>query len=95
MRELESMRNLGPVSAAWLRQAGVSTVSELRQLGAVAAFARVKRRQPMASLNLLWALAGALDNKDVRELSAMERLRLHEELRTSARKLAAVASGVE
>ena len=79
--ELESMRNLGPVSAVWLRQAGVSTKAELKRLGPVVAFQMVKQRQPKASLNLLWALAAALADKDWLELTAGERLHLHDELR--------------
>lgn len=35
-------------------------MDELRQLGAVAAYVRVKRSQSAASLNLLWALEAAL-----------------------------------
>ena len=79
--EFETMRNLGPVSAAWLRQAGVSSKTELRQLGPVVAFQRVRERQPKASLNLLWALAAALAEKDWRELTAVERIHLSQELR--------------
>jgi len=77
----ETMRNLGPVSAAWLRQAGIDTMAELKRLGPVVAFRMVKRRQPMASLNLLWALAAALADKDWLELTSVERLHLHDELR--------------
>jgi hypothetical protein len=81
--DLESLQNLGPVSAAWLRQAGVSSISDLQQLGPVIAFRRVKQRQPMASLNLLWSLAAALADKDLQNLTAMERMQLREELRKS------------
>jgi DNA transformation protein len=37
-------------------------LARLRQLGAVAAYAKVKQQAPRASLNLLWALEGALTN---------------------------------
>ncbi len=77
----ESMRNLGPVSAAWLRQAGIDTMAELKRLGPVVAFQRVKQRQPKACLNLLWALAAALTDKDWLELTSAEKLHLHDELR--------------
>jgi hypothetical protein len=77
----ESMRNLGPVSAAWLRQAGIETMTELKRLGPVVAFQMVKQRQPKASLNLLWALAAAVADKDWLELTSVERLQLHDELR--------------
>jgi DNA transformation protein len=43
-----------------LLASGISSVAQLRALGAVAAYARVKARHESASLNLLWALEGAL-----------------------------------
>ncbi|MDZ7812597.1 MAG: TfoX/Sxy family DNA transformation protein [Ideonella sp.] len=54
MPDLASLPNLGPASAQMLRAAGLSDVAQLR------AFAQVRRSQPQASLNLLWALEGAL-----------------------------------
>ncbi len=57
---LADQLNLGPRSADYLRTAGIQSVEALQQLGAVAAFLRVKRVEPKASLNLLWALEGAL-----------------------------------
>lgn len=43
-----------------LAAADIRSVAQLRSLGAVAAFACVRRVDPRASLNLLWALEGAL-----------------------------------
>jgi DNA transformation protein len=43
-----------------LHAAGIHSLDELRQLGAVAAYVRVKHSQSAASLNLLWALEAAL-----------------------------------
>ncbi len=40
--------------------AGIHNLTQLRALGSVAAFDRVKRSRSTASLNLLWALEGAL-----------------------------------
>jgi len=74
-----SLRNLGPASAAWLRQIGVYTKADLERLGPVLAYRRVKQRQPNTSLNLLWSLAGALDDKDWRGLSEATKLRLRQE----------------
>ena len=53
------MLNIGPKSAAWLRQVGVRTFDDLKQHGAVGAFLKVKRAGFRPSLNLLYALAGA------------------------------------
>lgn len=51
---------LGPKSQAMLARAGINTVAELRRLGSVRAYAKVKATGADASLNLLWALEGAL-----------------------------------
>ena len=34
---IESLRNLGPKSSEWLRDAGINTITELEQLGVVGA----------------------------------------------------------
>ena len=56
------VRNVGPKSAAWLRQVGVRTQEDLVRLGPVDAFMKVKRAGFRPSLNLLYALAGAIEN---------------------------------
>ena len=53
------LKSLGPVSLAWLQEAGIRSRADLIRLGAVQAYVRIKARQSRASLNLLWALAGA------------------------------------
>ena len=79
-RPIESLRNLGPTSAKWLRNTGIATIDDLARLGAVAAYRLVKRREPKASLNLLWALAAGLDDLDWRELSEERKAALKTEL---------------
>lgn len=54
------LRNIGPKSAAWLRQTGVRSQEDLEAVGALAAFVRVKRAGFKPSLNLLYALEGAI-----------------------------------
>ncbi len=56
----EKIRNVGPKSAAWLRQVGVRTFDDLAEVGPVEVFLKVKRAGFRPSLNLLYALAGAL-----------------------------------
>lgn len=51
---------LGPKSAALLQAAGIVSMDQLRTLGAVAAYAQVQRTGQKVSLNLLWAMEGAL-----------------------------------
>jgi len=54
------LRNIGPKSAAWLRQVGLRSREDLEAVGAVDAYMRVKRAGFKPSLNLLYALEGAL-----------------------------------
>ena len=56
----EKLRNIGPKSMAWLRQTGVRTLDDLKSVGALSAFVRVKRAGFRPSLNLLYALEGAI-----------------------------------
>jgi len=77
---IENLRNLGPASSAWLRAAGILTIVELRRLGPVVAYRLVKQKEPRTSLNLLWALAAGLQDKDWRELTDAEK----QHLRTDA-----------
>jgi|GEM_PF-61394 len=56
----DRLRNVGPKSAAWLRQVGIRTPEELVENGAVGAFMKVKRAGFRPSLNLLYSLEGAL-----------------------------------
>ncbi|MDD2768598.1 MAG: TfoX/Sxy family protein [Methylococcus sp.] len=63
VEELRRLANLGPKSAATLAAAGVRSFEHLRQLGSVAAFMLAKRSGAKISLNLLWALEGALSDQ--------------------------------
>lgn len=56
----EKLRNIGPKSAAWLRQVGLRTHEDLSSIGAVEAFMRVRRAGFKPTLNLLYAIEGAL-----------------------------------
>lgn len=57
---LAAIPNLGPKSAAMLSSAGITSLDQLKAMGAIEAFVRVKHLHVGASLNLLWALEGAL-----------------------------------
>lgn len=56
----EKIRNVGPKSAAWLRQVGIRTEDEVKSAGAIEVFFKVKKAGFKASLNLLYALEGAV-----------------------------------
>ena len=81
------MPGLGPRSNQMLHGAGIRTLADLRQLGAVAACAQVKRHQPEASLNLLWALEGALSGMHWQTVARNHRTSLLLTLETMAPEL--------
>jgi len=78
---VENLKNLGATGAAWLRDVGIFTISELREVGPPAAYRRVAEHQPKTSLNLLWAIAAGLQDRDWRDLGDEEKNRLRQQLR--------------
>ena len=78
--ELRDLRNLGPASERMLRAAGIRTPSELDELGAVEAYRRVIAAGAHPSLNLLWAIEGALLDLDWRELPSERKAELRAQL---------------
>ncbi|MGQ3052799.1 MAG: TfoX/Sxy family protein [Roseateles sp.] len=73
---IESLANLGPKSAEMLARVGITTLDQLRALGSVAAYTRAKRARQGVSLNLLWALEGALTGVHWQEVAREHRTRL-------------------
>ncbi len=70
------LRNLGKASSQMLLSAGIESEKQLRELGAVAAYVAVKAAGCKPSLNLLWAIEGALTDRDWKEVSRDERTSL-------------------
>ena len=70
------LRNIGPVSKRMLAAAGITSVETLRRLGAIEAYRRVRAHDPRASLNLLWALEGALTGRPWEDVARNDRLSL-------------------
>lgn len=70
------LRNIGPKSAAWLRQVGLRTEEDLVAAGPVDAFMRVKRAGFKPSLNLVYALEGALTGVHWQEVPEPRRQQL-------------------
>jgi predicted flap endonuclease-1-like 5' DNA nuclease len=86
--ELEHLRNLGPQSQRMLQSAGIS-LPQLRRLGALQAFCKVRAVAPTASLNLLYALVGALEDLDWRDVRRTRKLALLVALEDAQRALPA------
>lgn len=78
--EISTLPNFGLKSQQMLAQAGIHTIEQLRELGAVRAYVQVKRSGACSSLNLLWAMEGALSGRHWQEVARHDRLRLLLEL---------------
>lgn len=69
MTPIEQARNLGPITAAELRRAGIRTVEDLRAMGWQEAWAKLVDVFPnRRNANMGYALAGADLDIDWREL---------------------------
>lgn len=77
---IADLPNFGPKSQQMLAKAGISTIEQLQELGAVRAYVQVKRAGTNASLNLLWAMEGALTDRHWQDVAKNDRLRLLLEL---------------
>jgi EAL domain-containing protein (putative c-di-GMP-specific phosphodiesterase class I) len=75
--EIERAINIGPVVASALRAAGVATIADLRAIGAVGAWKRLRVSTPRtATAATLLQLEGATRGIRVSQLSTVERARL-------------------
>jgi DNA transformation protein len=72
----DSLPGLGPKSTVMLAAVGVKSVTDLRKLGAAKAFLKVRTAGLRPSLNLLWALEGALTATPWHKVARTERTRL-------------------
>ncbi|HEU4993062.1 MAG TPA: TfoX/Sxy family protein [Luteimonas sp.] len=70
------LRNIGPKSAAWLRQVGLRTLDDLAAVGPVEAYMRVRRAGFRPGLNLLYAIEGALNDTHWQEVPDARRTEL-------------------
>jgi DNA transformation protein len=74
--ELARLMNLGPKSSGWLAAIGVRTEADLRAMGAVMAYRLLGLRGYPVSLNLAWAIEGALSGRHWMEITPAEKERL-------------------
>jgi len=83
-----TLPNLGPRSADMLAQAGIHSEDDLRRMGSVMAYARTRAVCPQASLNLLWAIEGALSGRPWQVVAEQDRASLLMALEDVQRHLA-------
>jgi DNA transformation protein and related proteins len=66
---LADMRGLGPVSVKMLVGAGITSAAQLRKADLFKLYATIKSTHPRTSINLLYAMMGAVDNQDWRQVA--------------------------
>ena len=73
---LRTLKNLGPRSAEVLGRVGVHTVEQLRQADALELYVRLRAAWPATSVNMLYALVGAQEDRPWREIQRERRTEL-------------------
>jgi len=67
------LMGLGPKSAEALRQVGIGSVAQLKASDPFEVYARLKARVPGTSLNFLYALIGAIENRHWQDVKRQRR----------------------
>ncbi len=81
MTKLSSLKGLGPKSEICLNEIGIYTEKDLRDIGAVNAYIKLKNECSIKpSLNFLYAMVGALEDKHWADIAKTEKSRLILEL---------------
>ena len=70
---ISALQGLGPRSQEMLSRAGIKSVDQLKELGSLKAYMLAKASNPNVSLNLLWALEGALTGVSWKEIARNHR----------------------
>jgi DNA transformation protein and related proteins len=71
--DLTQMRGLGPASAKMIALAGITSSTALRKADLFALYANIKHQQPKVSINLLYAMMGAVEDQDWRVIAKERR----------------------
>jgi DNA transformation protein len=72
----KSLSGVGPKSRKMLRAAGITSLSQLREVGAVGAYVMVKRAKCKPSLNFLWGLESVISGEHWRDVAKNHRASL-------------------
>ena len=79
--KLRDLKGLGPKSEKCLQEVGIRTPEDLRSIGAVRAFMKLQKEcSTKPSLNFLYAMVGALEDKHWADIAKSEKGRLLIEL---------------
>lgn len=75
-----ALPNLGPTTERMLREVGVETADDLREIGGAMAYRLLRYRYgPRVTRSALWALAGALEGRHWLSFSDAEKAALEAE----------------
>lgn len=81
------IKNIGPKSSQWLNAAGVNDINDLKKFGAIQVYIQIKQKGFPASLNLLWALQGAVEDRPWFSFTKDEKSKLIKKLNTDYKKV--------
>ena len=75
------IKNMGPKSRVWLHEIGINTLEDLKTIGAVEAYRRLKIAFPTEiTLNMLWGLQAAILNVSWKMLTPEMKAELKEKV---------------
>lgn len=66
---LSQLSGLGPVSVKILVDIGITTAAQLHKADLYKLYAKIKASHPRTSINLLYAMMGAVDDQDWRQVA--------------------------
>jgi DNA transformation protein len=72
-KRLTILKGLGPTSTFQLKTIGIHTRADLLAQGAIPVYLKLKQQYRNISLNFLYAMVGALEDKHWREIAATRR----------------------
>jgi DNA transformation protein len=72
----DELKGIGPKSREMLKKAGITTLAQLRELGSVKAFIKVKHAGCNPSLNFLWGIESVLTGEYWQVVAKKHRLSL-------------------
>jgi len=75
-RDAAVLRGLGPKSRMLLASVGIESADALRSRDPFAVYAALRATDPSVSLNMLYALIGAVEDRDWREVARNDRTRI-------------------
>lgn len=85
-RPVADLKNLGPVTARLLSEVGIETERQLRRIGPIAAYCRLKHLVPrQITLLCLYALEGALNDTHWNKIPGPRKAALRSQMNAAVR----------